>query len=150
MGRMILLDSGPLGMISNPYASPLNDRCNAWLEALVARRMAVAIPEIIDYEIRRELIRAGKVRGLRRLDELKGDLEYLPLTTETMLKAAEYWAEARRQGRPTADPHSLDVDAILAAQAWVASLDGAEPLIATSNPDHLKLFADARDWTEIG
>ena len=31
-----------------------------------------------------------------------------------MLRAAELWAQARRRGRPTADPKELDCDVILA------------------------------------
>ena len=150
MSRLILLDAGPLGMVSNPAATSLNDRCNLWLETLIAGQNTVALPEIADYEVRRELLRAGKTRGLRRLDELKTELLYLPLTTEVMLKAAEYWAAARKLGRSLADPHALDADAILGAQAWAASLDGPVPIIATTNPDHLTLFAEARRWEEIG
>jgi len=63
---------------------------------------------MIDYEVRRELLRAGKLRGLRRLDVLKGTLYYQPLTTETMLTAAECWAEVRQQGRPTAATDALE------------------------------------------
>ena len=55
----------------------------------------ILVPEIADYEVRRELIRAGKTKGLARLDELKMTLGYLPITTAAMLKAAEFWAYAR-------------------------------------------------------
>ena len=34
-----------------------------------------------------------------------------------MLKAAEFWAGARRSGSPTAPEAALDADVILAAQA---------------------------------
>lgn len=33
-----------------------------------------------------------------------------------MLKAAELWAMARKQGKPTSDPKELDCDIILTAQ----------------------------------
>jgi len=62
------------------------------------------LPEIADYEVRRELLRAGKVAGIGRLDELKSRLTYLPISTLVMLLAADFWAEARKRGRPTADP----------------------------------------------
>lgn len=66
----------------------------------------IFIPEIADYEVRRELLRARKLRGLARLDLLKDSLEYLPLTTPIMLRAAELWAQARQQAilRPIPTP----------------------------------------------
>src|SRR5690349_5912237 len=94
----ILLDSGPLGLLSNPNASEENEACNYWLEDLLYRGIEVYLPEIADYEVRRELIRAGKQKGIERLDVLKSTLPYLPITTAVMLQAAVFWAEARKQG----------------------------------------------------
>lgn len=150
MSTFVLLDSGPLGMVTNPKASSETDRCNRWLESLLANEVIVAIPEIADYEVRRELLRANKTAGIERLDALKTVLSYLPLTTQVMLKAAEFWAEARKQGKPTADDKSLDGDVILAAQAaLVTSDDEDEVTIATTNVGHLSLFVQAREWEEI-
>ena len=56
------------------------------------------MPEIADYEVRRELLRANKREGLARLDALVGLLEYLPITTAAMRQAALFWAQARQQG----------------------------------------------------
>jgi predicted nucleic acid-binding protein len=89
------------------------------------------------------------VNSIRRLDQLKSLLSYLPITTSVMLKAAELWAEARRNGYPTADPKALDGDVILAAQAILAVEDENEVLIATTNAGHLARFTDARDWRSI-
>ncbi|MFM7575011.1 MAG: PIN domain-containing protein [Snowella sp.] len=75
------------------------------------------MPEIVDYEITRELLRANKLAGLEKLDKLKSLISYLPITTEVMLKAGELWAETRKKGKPTEDNRSLDGDVILAAQA---------------------------------
>ena len=108
------------------------------------------IPEIADYEVRRELLRAGKDRGLGRLNALKGMLGYAPITTSVMLKAAEFWATARQVGRPSANDASLDADMILAAQAGALVAEGTETVIATTNVRHLALFAPARIWREIG
>jgi hypothetical protein len=73
----------------------------------------------------------------------------MPITTEAMLQAAAYWAEARRQGRPTADGHALDGDVILAAQARTLAREGHEVVVATTNVAHLSRFVDARLWEEI-
>lgn len=124
MNRAILLDTGPLGLVTHPKAREDNDECIQWLVDIVNAGASVFIPEIADYELRRELLRAGKTKGLRRLDELKEQLDYLPLTTPTMLKAAEYWATTRQQGKPTADDKALDGDVILAAQAAMLNEQG--------------------------
>jgi hypothetical protein len=65
-----------------------------------------------------------------------------------MLKAAEFWATARRMGRQSADDAALDADMIIAAQA--AALSNGGLVIATTNVRHLALFAPARVWREIG
>jgi predicted nucleic acid-binding protein len=64
--------------------------------SLLQRGYQVILPEIIDYEIRRELLRANKLYGIKKLDQLKSEIIYLPITTEVMLKASELWAYARK------------------------------------------------------
>ncbi|MGA3097414.1 MAG: PIN domain-containing protein [Bryobacteraceae bacterium] len=150
MSLIVLLDSGPLGMITNPRNSPENEACKTWLASLAYNGVEVVIPEIADYEVRRELLRAGKARGLGRLDALKSLLEYAPITTPVMLKAAEFWASARKMGRQAAVDASLDADMILAAQARALVRIGDETVIATANVGHLALFSPARIWREIG
>lgn len=146
MSRVIVLDSGPLGLASNPKQSEAANACNLWLENLLLDGRRVILPEIADYEVRRELRRAGKAAGLARLDLFTRILEYLPLTTEAMRQAADFWALARQQGLPTADPHALDGDVILAAQA--VSLDAAV-VVATTNVGHLSRFVAADVWQKI-
>ena len=136
-------------MITNPRSSPENEACKDWLARVAYKGAEVVIPEIADYEVRRELLRAGKERGLGRLDALKGMLGYAPITTPVMLKAAEFWAAARKMGRQSADDASLDADMILVAQARVLDREGDEAVIATTNVRHLALFASARVWREI-
>jgi hypothetical protein len=149
MSRIVLLDAGPLGMVTNPKSSPENEACKNWLASLAYGGAEIVIPEIADYEVRRELLRAGKEKGVGRLDALKGMLRYAPITTLVMLKAAEFWAVARNTGRQSAGDASLDADMILAAQAGTMVRPGDETVIATTNVRHLRLFADARIWREI-
>jgi len=147
---IVLLDAGPLGMITNPKSSPENEACKNWLAKLAYEGVEVVIPEIADYEVRRELLRASKVKGLGRLDALRGMLGYAPITSPVMLKAAEFWATARKMGRQSAGDASLDADMILAAQAGAMGRAGDETVIATTNVRHLALFSPARIWREIG
>ncbi|MGI0480683.1 type II toxin-antitoxin system VapC family toxin [Geminocystis sp. CENA526] len=149
MSKVILLDSAPVGLITNPKANPLALQCQQWFLSCATKGYQMILPEIIDYEIRRELLRANKVSGIRKLDQLKSEIIYLPITTEVMLKAAELWASARKQGKPTADNKALDGDVILASQAILVANYGHEVIVATSNKKHLSLFVDAREWQEI-
>ncbi|MEH2286078.1 nuclease [Nostoc sp.] len=117
MSQVILLDSGPLGLVTNPKLSAESLACTQWLQLLVSSGSRVRIPEIADYEVRRELLRANKVKGIARLDELSQLLEYLSITTAAMRQAALFWAQARQQGQPTAGDKTIDGDIILVAQA---------------------------------
>jgi hypothetical protein len=148
---IVLLDAGPLGILTNPKATPLNLECRQWMKELLLKNYRVILPEIADYEVRRELIRANRLQGIQRLNEWKSRLEYQPLTTATMLKAAEFWAEARQTGKPTASPEALDGDVILAAQAsLIAESQGdRKVVVATTNVGHLERFVNAKYWQVI-
>lgn len=146
----VVLDSGVLGLVTNPSAAPEPDACKTWLKRLLLGGVMVAVPEIADYEVRRELIRADKLRGLRTLDVLRSQLIYIPITSAMMLKAAEIWAQLRKQGQPTASPGSLDGDVILAAQTLIAAEANAlDPVVATDNVGHLGRMITAAEWRNI-
>jgi len=150
MSIIILLDSGPLGLITNSGSSSAERReCNSWLEGLVFQGVSIKVPEIADYEVRRELLRADKIEGIKRLDNFKARVGYVPLTTQTMLKAAEFWAQIRKQGMQTAHDKALDGDVILAAQATMLKHDGYDVIIATTNVNHLSRLANAKAWRDI-
>ncbi|OKH36709.1 nuclease [[Phormidium ambiguum] IAM M-71] len=146
MNKIVLLDSGPLGMISHPRNHP---EIKLWLANLLLSGVNVKIPEIADFEVRRELLRLNKVKGIQRLHNLINQIGYLPITRQVMLKAAEFWAQARKQGQPTADNKALDADVILAAQAFTISNQNQEIIIATTNVRHLTRFVNAKTWNEI-
>jgi hypothetical protein len=154
MARLILLHSGPLGLVVRTRSKPPVMGCLAWLEAMLATGSPVIIPEIADYEIRRELLRIRAVGSLGRLDRYLdpgGGLKYLNVSTDAIIKAAEFWAFVRQSGVPTASPDALDADAILAGQAALASQPGEIVIIATTNLAHLNRFPgiDAQIWNQI-
>ena len=131
MNLVVALDAGPLGLVTNPRRSPESLACAQWLQALVAAGARVVLPEIADYEVRRELVRGRRQRGLRRLDELVELVEYLP----------------RQRGQPTADDRALDADVILAAQ--VATIGSTDGVVATTNVGHLSRYVQAALWRDI-
>ncbi len=151
LDRFVVLDAGPLGLATGRPNRPEVLQCLAWVGMLDAAGVRLVVPEIADYEIRRELIRAGAAAGIARLDHFIGGAEYDPITTVAMRQAAHFWAIVRGAGLPTADPQSLDGDCILAAQAWLLGIPGAMVTVATTNVRHIARFPgiDARDWTLI-
>jgi predicted nucleic acid-binding protein len=147
VNRAIILDSGPLGLITNPKLSPESVACTQWLQAHITAGNRMIIPEIADYEVRRELLRANKTKGIVRLNALAKSIEYLPLTTEAMNQAAKLWAQARQTGQPTAGDKTIDGDMILVAQAMI--LENPDVVIATTNIGHLSRFIKAEMWQNI-
>jgi hypothetical protein len=151
MARIVVLDSTPLGLICRRRGHHQGDICRAWLDGLQLAGIIVVLPEIADYEVRRELTRAGAHAGVMRLNAFSITLSYDPITTTAIRKAAEFWADVRRRGLPTAADKSLDADAILAAQVALIGASGDKVSLATSNSAHLIRFSgvDARDWSSI-
>ncbi len=119
------------------------------VRGLLENGVIVEIPEIADYEVRRELMRAGKSRSVQRLDELASEIGYRSLSTAAMREAASLWARARNEGNPTASAEALDADVILAAQTSEASQEAGDAMVATTNPRHLSRFVDAHYWQQI-
>jgi hypothetical protein len=107
----------------------------------MARGVEVVVPEVADYEVRRELTRTNALGSLHRLDDLvaTGGLSYLPVTTGAWRQAALLWADARQ----------LDADVILAACAAMIGQPGDQVIVATANVGHLARYCDAQLWTTI-
>ncbi len=151
MISVIVLDSGPLGLIVHRRGVREADDCRAWAAARMQQGVRLVVPEIVDFELRRELLRLGKTQSLADLDAfaLQEPGRYLPLTTAVLRDAARMWADVRRQGMPTAAPHELDVDVILAAQALALGFRTTDLAVATSNSAHLSRFVPADTWRNL-
>ncbi len=147
MKPIVFLDSGPLGMLCHSRRSAVTTACEQWFASLLYAGRRVIVPEIIDYELRRELLRISRHRAIVRLDALARIAEYQPLTTVAMRLAAELWAQARQQGQPTAGDNTIDADMILAAQAL--TLGNSDVVIATTNVGHLSRFVPAELWQHV-
>lgn len=146
----ILLDTSILGQLCHPNRQN-NQPIVRWLQSLLTTPsdIQVFLPEIADYELRRKilhLIRKGQAssKSIERLDDLGKLLDYLPIDSEIMHRAAELWAESRATGNPTAAEQALDGDVILAAQAVAVNAT-----IVTTNRKHLSRFVPAKDYFEI-
>ena len=98
MARVILLGSGPLGEITHP-GSERRRPIREWLFRLLNAGIYPRLPEIVDYEHRRTLLRRDAYRQIERLNAFKQVFGYEPLTTEVMLTAAELWADVLPRNR---------------------------------------------------
>lgn len=147
--RRIVLDSGPVSVGCNDPSLPEAMAFKIWTSKLLNMGVAIHLPELADYEVRRKLLHLNARPSLRRLDALGLRFDYAQITTPVMRKAAELWADARRRGRPTSGPRSLDADSILAAQAILLAGPEDRVTVATENVGHIGQFVDARPWQSI-
>lgn len=148
MGRVILLDTNPLSQVTHPKVEP---KVQQWLQYLQTTQTLIRVPEIADYELRRELLRKRKHKSIDRLNKFS-QIYLIPLTPETMRKAAKLWAWVRNQGKPTTTDDSLDGDVILAAQAILQLQSFDEVTVVTTNLKHISRFESegivVADWQQ--
>ena len=140
---LYVLDSAPLGNITDKPSKPRTALALRWRYETMRAGHTIIVPEIIDYEVRRELLRLERTDSVFRLDNFCSILSYLPITTGTMQRAAELWATFRQKGKPTSADDALDVDMILLAQAETLDEDYR---ILTTNMKHINMTGKAMHW----
>jgi predicted nucleic acid-binding protein len=147
----LFLDTGVLGLVTHPQGDAGATQCHKWLKGCIAAGSTFCVPEIADYELRRELIRRKNNASIGRLDSMTQQIaRYIPLTTVAMRRAAQLWAQMRSQGTPTAAHHALDGDVILAAQASeFTALTGKNVIVVTTDVGDLSRLATAARWEDL-
>lgn len=152
---IVFIDSGVLGKLANPTKyGEIND-CLECLYGLLARGVNVCSSQLCDYEVRRSMVLEARnkphLTSLSNLNKLQGFINFLPVTSEVLLQAAELWASARSQGIPTADNKNLDADMIICShwQMLTEESPGRYVVIATENVKHLSRFAESKNWRDI-
>lgn len=152
---IVFIDSGVLGLLSNPNNLDEAVECKNWLYTLLSRGVYACSSDLCDYEVRRGLILASQKKpnfgGIQRLDELREMILFLPVNYFLILRASSFWAQARSQGLPTASNSSLDVDIIICSHLQILQEEfpGRYAVIATTNIKHLSRFAEAKSWRNI-
>lgn len=113
--------------------------------------VSILIPAVIDYQVRRELVRVPAMSKLKNLADIRQRFLILAVSEAAWFRAAEFWALSRRMVLPTGPDTALDADAILAGCAATVGRPGDEVIIASSNVRHLSRFPgiDAREWMSI-
>jgi predicted nucleic acid-binding protein len=149
--QAVFLDTGPLGLLTKPARAAEVFAIQQWAARLRRAGVDLYVPEIADYEVRRELMRAGKKTGLARLDAFLAAQpdRLVVITTTAIRRAAELWAEARNKGYATAHPLALDGDVLVAAAALTFGLPAGAYMVATDNLRHLARYVAADEWRNI-
>jgi hypothetical protein len=152
---IVFVDSGVLGLLTNPKKEGIPAQCEDWLYSLLAKGVYLVSSDICDYEVRRSLLwestKKNSFDSLDNLDELRNVIDFLKLDTEVIFKASQIWMETRTLGRKTADDYEIDVDIIILAH-W-RLLKKQYPsryiVIATTNVKHFEELAEALNWQDI-
>lgn len=144
MNRVGLIDSGPLGDIIKPHPSADVVR---WVHFVKENKIALRVPEIIDYELRRELILQGlkgnsdSYKSIGNLNKYRRTKRFIPLEPSvTLTDACDIWANLRNNNQGTADIKNIDVDVILVTQALSMKKDFEEIIVITGNLSDIRRF----------
>ena len=134
---IILLDTGVLGKICHKNISIGTIKVLKYLEQ---QKIGLRVPEICDYEIRRNLILENLDKSIRKLNKFRKTDRLIFFNSDTMMIASEIWAEIRKQGNPTENKDNLDGDVILAAQACQLKRYYELVIVLTTNAKDLAKF----------
>ena len=69
MSLHILLDTGPLGIATNPKEPPLTRELLRWAARHLREGNTFLVPAMADYEVRRELTRLKRTASIQELDQ---------------------------------------------------------------------------------
>jgi hypothetical protein len=153
---IVFLDSGVIGLLSNPNKRDQVLACENWLYGLLAKGIYVVSSDICDYEVRRNLVLESmrfekRSQPLAALDELHEFVEFLPVTPQVLMAASDIWAKSRLQGQAMSNGMSIDVDAIICAhwELLKEEFPSRYVVVATTNVRHLSRFTEAFEWESI-
>ena len=80
MDRYVLLDSGPLGLAFCRRGTKGLDALRDRLAELEMAGVSILIPAVIDYEVRRELVRVRATAKLKNLADMQQRFPILPVS----------------------------------------------------------------------
>lgn len=97
---IVFIDSGVIGLLSNPNDLEEAIACENWLYTMLLRGVNVYSSDLCDYEVRRSLVLASQsksdINGIPKLNALRDIISFLPITYPLLLKACSLWAQARK------------------------------------------------------
>lgn len=62
MNQTVVLDTGVLGLLTHPRGSAESQQCKKWFRTLITYGTIFVLPEIVDYEVRLEVLHTGQTK----------------------------------------------------------------------------------------
>ncbi|PSB55783.1 type II toxin-antitoxin system VapC family toxin [Chamaesiphon polymorphus] len=160
---IVFLDTNVLGLLAKPKkcfdeSSDESYQVQQWFYGLLSKGVRVVTSTLCDYEFRRGLLEPSNrstelAPGLIELDDIaaRGILEFIAVSREDSILAAQLWVDAQADGRPTSDKKKIDIDVIISAQCLTLQKEnpGQKVIMATTNTKHISRYCDSADWREI-
>ena len=160
---IVFLDTNILGLVAKPRKSfndslDESDRVQQWFYGLLSKGVRVVTSTLCEYEFRRGLLEPSNTSteiapGIIELDNLanSGVLEFIDVSREDSILAAQMWVDAQAEGRPTSDKKKIDIDVIISAQCLILRQEnpGQKVIIATTNIKHISRYCEAANWQDI-
>jgi hypothetical protein len=125
---------------------------------LLSKGIRVVTSTLCEYEFRRGLLEPSSTSteiapGIIELDNLadSGVLEFINVSREDSILAAQMWVDAQAKGLPTSDKKKIDIDVIISAQCLILQQDnlGQKVIMATTNIKHISRYCEAANWRDI-
>jgi toxin FitB len=139
MTGLIILDSAPLGFFCNPKNRDNYKKLSNFVKSL---NFSIGVPEIIDYELRRNLELENLQKSISLLSQFQQRRQLISLESEDLIRAAELWAWCRKQGSTTTENKGIDIDVILVSQALSRKDFFNKVVILTIDTGDLSVFCD--------
>ncbi len=160
---IVFLDTNVLGLLAKPTksfdeSSDESYQVQQWFYSLHSRGVRVVTSTLCDYEFRRGLlepsVKANELApGVIELDTLAdtGMLEFIAVSREDAILAAQMWVDAQADGRPTSEKKNIDIDVVISAQCLILQQEspGQKVVVATTNTKHISRYFEAANWQNI-
>ncbi|MEB3309761.1 MAG: hypothetical protein VKJ02_05970 [Snowella sp.] len=153
---IILIDSGVLGILSNPNESAINIKCEEWLYNKIVKGCTILSSQICKYEVKKSLLLVQEktsftVSGTQKLTELENLIDFIDVKASDIEIACQLWVQSIVKGIQVAPSMDINFDIIICAQFRRLELEnpGREVVIATTNLRHLQRFAKADLWENL-
>lgn len=160
MGVLLVLDTGPLGLLTNPNKTEKPEACRHWFENMAQNGARVAVPQTSYEEVCIGIQHAHTVHGIDRLNKFVNEVYdrnlWIATNRVVTMEAERLQESTKTRGKMTGDPNELNPDCKIAAACKLAPqlLDdipqGTRCVVVTDNIKHYKqIEVECYKWQDL-